>query len=387
MSTNLMYTLGQDGVISSSFPVQSNVQNIQDLIVELNWEELLVKREHRIIDSIRLSKKAHMADRGFNVTWRMELFPLEGKDKNAPAFNCLITSLDVLEVDAKKKNFTNIKTILDMLPFGVAVIRRDKRVYIMNQAALDLAGYSNLEEFSALQRPCQDTFCPAPKGQCPIWDKGQRFDKTERGFLMRDGTAIQVLKSAVQVQIEGETMMLEGIIDLRKQKDLEHLAYSDPLTGVLNRKGLRDKFTYVSDQLESRTQNYSVMMFDLDGFKQINDTYGHFAGDNVLRFFVQCVNKELQLDSVFCRWGGDEFLVITSLDISECLLMVQRIIDNAKVVPYKNEEWSDLSPCFSVGLAAIKRGMTLNEAVHMADGYMYRAKRGHLGVCFEEMDV
>ena len=232
MSANLMYILRQDGSICGGFPVKSNVNNIQDVTFDQDWKELLAKREHRIIDSIRLSDKIYPANHMDNITWRMELFPLEDKEQDSPAFSCIIKSIDMQTVDANLNNINSLRTIIDAMPFGVAVIRRDKHVHIMNQAALNLAGYSSMEEFAALKRPCQDTFCPAPKNECPVWDKGQRFDKTERGFLMRDGTSLQVLKSAVPINIEGETMMLEGIIDLRKQKDLELLAYSDPLTGI-----------------------------------------------------------------------------------------------------------------------------------------------------------
>jgi diguanylate cyclase (GGDEF)-like protein len=201
---------------------------------------------------------------------------------------------------------------------------------------------------------------------------------------MRDGTSLQVLKSAVPINIEGETMMLEGIIDLRKQKDLELLAYSDPLTGILNRKGMRDKFKHIQDQTSAGNQNYTVMMFDLDDFKRINDNYGHFAGDNVLRFFVQCVKNELQIEDIFCRWGGDEFLVITEMNIQDCLPIVQRIIENAKVAPYKNEAWGDISLRISVGIADIERCMTLDQTVHKADVYMYHAKRSHIGIYYEK---
>lgn len=384
MSINLIYNLKQDGTISSSFPVQSAVNKIQDLVFDQNWRKLLEKHEYRIIDSIRLSEKAYPTDNIGKATCTMELCPLESTGKDTPGYTCIIKCLDNFKLNAKESSITNLKKTLDLLPFGVAIIRRDKHVYIMNQAALDLAGYSSMEEFNALKMPCQDTFCPAPKNECPIWDKGQKFDKTERGFLMRDGTSIQVLKSAVQVDFEGETMMLEGIIDLRKQKDLEILAYSDALTGILNRKGIHDKFTYISEQIEKNAQNYNIMMFDLDNFKLINDNHGHFTGDNILRFFVQCVKKELQCEDFFCRWGGDEFLLITQLDIPSCVQTVHQITKNSKIGPYEDKDWINLLLGFSVGIANIKQGMTLDQAVNKADGYMYNAKRNNSKICFEQ---
>ena len=384
MNTNLMCLLRADGTICGGFAIQHSIVNIQDLILNQNWSELLTKREHRILDSVQLSKKFNTTSHINNITWRMELFPLEGEGHDFPAFSCLIERVVDRKLDSTKNEIANLRTIIDAMPFGVAVIRRDKRVHIMNQAALNLAGYSTMEEFDALQQPCQETFCPAPKGQCPVWDKGQLFDKTERPFLMRDGSSVQVLKTAVPIDINGEAMMLEGIIDLRKQKDLERLAYTDPLTGILNRKGMREKFNDVSDRIEIKRCNYTIMMFDLDNFKDVNDTYGHFAGDCVLRFFVRSMKKELQYEDVFCRWGGDEFLVITSSNIQECITKVQQVIARTQVVPCESDEWKNISLRFSVGIAAFELGMTLEQMVNKADGYMYHAKRNRIGIYHEE---
>ena len=314
----------------------------------------------------------------------MQLFPLENKNSDSPTFSCHIERLENRKINAAQNEITNLRAIIDAMPFGVAVIRRNKHVHIMNQAALNLAGYSTMEEFSKLNKPCQDTFCPAPKGGCPVWDKGQLFDKTERPFLMRDGSRIQVLKSAVPIEINGETMMLEGIIDLRKQKDLEQLAYTDPLTATLNRKGMREKFNELSNRRELKKRHYTVMMFDLDNFKSINDTYGHFAGDCVLRFFVQCMKKELQDEDIFCRWGGDEFLVITSSNTRECVEIIQRVIERTKIIPFDTKEWKKIKLRFSTGIAAFELGMKLEQLVHKADGYMYHAKRERLGIYYTE---
>ena len=384
MNKNLMYLLKANGAICGSSVTQLNMTNIQDLVINQDWQKLLTKREHKIINSVQLSDKFNTSSNIDNMTCRMELFPLESESSNSAAFSCLIEQLEEHKLDSTKNEITNLRAIIDAMPFGVAVIRRNKRVHIMNKAALKLAGYSTMEEFDVLKKPCQETFCPASKGQCPVWDKGQLFDKTERPFLMRDGSTVQVLKSAVPITINGEKMMLEGIIDLRKQKDLERLAYNDPLTGILNRKGMREKFNDLTERIEIKKRNYTVMMFDLDRFKDINDTYGHFAGDCVLRFFVQCMKKELQDEDIFCRWGGDEFIAITSSNTQECIKIIQRVVAHSQVVPFDSEDWKDISLRFSAGIAAFKLGMTLEQLVHRADGYMYHAKRERIGIYHAE---
>ena len=196
----------------------------------------------------------------------------------------------------------------------------------MNKAALQLAGYSSLEEFLSLGKSCQETFCPAPLGKCPVWDEGQLFDKTERPFLLRDGEEIRVMKSAVPIDIEGETMMLEGIIDLRKQAELEEIAFKDPLTGVFNRQGAEYSLEKMYREALREGKDFSLMLLDMDKFKEINDVHGHYAGDKALQFFSSVAQKWIRHHGIFGRWGGDEFVAGVYNGEKDSVLLAETIL-------------------------------------------------------------
>lgn len=93
---------------------------------------------------------------------------------------------------------------------------------------------------------------------------------------------------------------------------LQHLAIHDPLTGVLNRRAILDRLKEEISRCERVGGCLSVAMCDLDHFKRVNDTLGHQAGDEVLSTFARCVQSHLREYDSVGRYGGEEFLVITS---------------------------------------------------------------------------
>ncbi|HPJ25792.1 MAG TPA: diguanylate cyclase [Synergistaceae bacterium] len=381
--TVCVFLLTQDGSICGSFaPEASKKGNIKDIVPEMDWPSLLRQGEHRIFPSLSARLEEKMGE------WRMELFPLGSSEKSnfPPRFCCLLSSREERKISHMQDELTNLRHIIDAMPFGVAVIRRDKHVHILNKAALDLAGYQSLEEFLALGKSCQETFCPAPQGECPIWDKGNLFDKTERPFLLRDGSEIRVLKSAVPVEIQGETMMLEGIIDLRKQKDLERMAHTDPLTGVLNRQGMEKRLKELYARALQGEIPLSLLMMDLDNFKEVNDKYGHFVGDRVLRGFAKIMEDHLKEEDLLGRWGGDEFLIATPSSEEETLALGERIIQSAKSTRFFQQDEKD-RVSLSLGIAFHAPGVSLYDLLQEADHFMYGAKRRGCGIFSSRQSV
>jgi len=374
--TVCVFLLHRDGSICGSFSSRAaKGSRIDEIAPDTDWPSLLRQGEHRIFSSLSttLGEKGHL--------WRLEFFPLEknGTHGDIPCFCCIFSSQEERKIDRLQDELTNLRHIIDAMPFGVAVIRRDKHVHIMNKAALDLAGYENLEEFTALGRPCQETFCPAPEGECPVWDKGNLFDKTERPFLLRDGSEIRVLKSAVPVEIAGETMMLEGIIDLRKQKDLERMAKTDPLTGILNRKGMEEHLENHYEKAVRRETELTLLMMDLDNFKDVNDKYGHFVGDRVLRAFAKIMEHHLEGEGLLGRWGGDEFLMALPFSAERALALGERIIESTETTHFFQQDEED-RVSLSLGVASYSRGVSLYDLLREADSFMYVAKRRGGGI-------
>ena len=152
----------------------------------------------------------------------------------------------------------------------------------------------------------------------------------------------------------------------RKKSEAEalHLARFDPLTGFLNRRGLDEAAALLIDQSEGRKEAFAVIVADLDRFKQVNDLYGHGAGDNVLRQYAACIAESLPPRSIAARVGGDEFICIVPIDPAH-IERVDHFADNLIQAMSSANHADELGP---LDLVTVSIGLSRSDACHDADG-------------------
>ena len=175
----------------------------------------------------------------------------------------------------------------------------------------------------------------------------------------------------------GQDSLTTKVEELRElQVELEHKAFHDPLTGLANRLLFMNRVDYV---LKRRTGNAAVIYVDLDNFKPINDTYGHEAGDAVLKAAGERLFASLRPSDTAARLGGDEFAVLL-VDIPEehIGVVADRIVGNlTKPLEFDGRE---LSVGASLGVASAVSGtLDADSLVRNADVAMYVAKHGGKG--------
>jgi diguanylate cyclase (GGDEF)-like protein len=125
----------------------------------------------------------------------------------------------------------------------------------------------------------------------------------------------------------------------------------------------------------ARQPRLAVALIDLDHFKRINDSFGHAAGDTVLRRFAEIARAEVREEDVVARWGGEEFLLMMSgADTDQVLRSLERIRARLHATPIDEVE-RGLVVTFSAGVAACDDDADLERAIERADGAMYRAKQ------------
>ncbi len=161
--------------------------------------------------------------------------------------------------------------------------------------------------------------------------------------------------------------------DLKRVKtELEELTYMDPLTGVFNRRGI---FKCITAMIATGDE-FVICYMDLNGFKEINDTHGHAAGDNVLQKFAQVVAGRLSQKNIFGRIGGDEFILVFKAPVSDEEIdnfFVKLNIKLDRCVKLEGEEVIGIY--FSFGKAVYPRdAQTLDDLISFADGEMYKEK-------------
>lgn len=198
-----------------------------------------------------------------------------------------------------------------------------------------------------------------------------------RSSLVRKATE---LKSCVdQMAIDGQ----QSIAHLRskvsgyetKLKAVELLASRDTVTGLFNRRSVEGRM----DWYASENKTFCVVMLDLNGFKQINDKYGHAAGDDVLKKFSQELLNNVRTDDVVGRWGGDEFVVVLNRDLARTGLQVERIREwvfgNYSLEVGTPKAAQKIRVDASIGVAEWAPGKKVKDVVEQSDAAMYLEKK------------
>jgi len=161
-------------------------------------------------------------------------------------------------------------------------------------------------------------------------------------------------------------------------EDLRQATLTDPLTGAPNRKLMLQEGPRLIEATLRAGKPVSFFMLDLDHFKNVNDTYGHAAGDEVLRAFSQALSVRVRTSDIFARMGGEEFAVLApNAGLEEALELGERIrkaVEDLRI-PVQG---SELSITVSIGVAtttaAVRTTTTLGALVACADKAMYEAK-------------
>ena len=159
-----------------------------------------------------------------------------------------------------------------------------------------------------------------------------------------------------------------------KLKVAEEVAAKDSLTGLVNRRKAEERIEWRIEQ----KQMFCVAILDLERFKQVNDTYGHPAGDNLLQQFSQELRSNSRSNDIVGRWGGDEFIIILDCDLSAANTQVARVKKWAlgeytlEMDPSKKQV--KLKVDASVGVTQFQPGQSLKDLIASADSDMYRVK-------------
>ncbi|MGY3453106.1 diguanylate cyclase [Bradyrhizobium sp. USDA 4353] len=147
----------------------------------------------------------------------------------------------------------------------------------------------------------------------------------------------------------------------------------DPLTGLLNRRGFADACAQLIEREAREARSVSVLIFDIDHFKSINDRFGHAEGDEVLKIFADVVVNKLRLTDVSGRIGGEEFAALLPCSIEEAMVAAERVREAFAAAGVVCEE-KPVDTTVSIGVAGGPAGTELDVLLAAADTALYKAK-------------
>lgn len=201
--------------------------------------------------------------------------------------------------------------------------------------------------------------------------------KGETALLDQEGNEIPVSQIILaHRQSDGSVTHFSTIMrDISRQKQLEHQlrtqAERDSLTGISNRRridSLIDQAIYISNRYE---RVFSLAMLDIDHFKNVNDTYGHSVGDEVLVHFAKIVQRSLRYSDVVARWGGEEFMVLMpETGRSDVRKAAEKLRQTVLDEPFPSAGHITIS----TGVACYRPEETMDEILTRVDDALYQAK-------------
>ena len=281
---------------------------------------------------------------------------------------------------------------------GVMITDAHCRIQTVNAAFSAITGYSADEAIGASARLLQSGR-HAPEFYQQMWAalqtegrwQGEIWNRRKNGEVFPEWLTLNVVRDGA-----GRVTHYVGVFtDVSRSKtveaQLERLAHYDPLTELPNRVLVIDRLAQVLLRSERRNGTTAVLVIDLDGFKTVNDSLGHPAGDELLVCIAARLQSRLRTDDLLGRLGGDEFLVALEgcATPAEVAALARDLLDTvAAPVPLSCGQDAYVTASIGISLHPVDGSRSVVELLRDADAAMYRAKeQGRNCFCFYTSDM
>lgn len=257
-------------------------------------------------------------------------------------------------------------------------------IELRNKAFIDLVGKIGLEEKQDYGELLEELFEKPAAIKASLLEAFSRNEFATGEFSLKSGNNknviwVQLIASPL-ITDDGDRFYQITLNDISSRKrELQKLALQadfDSLTGIYNRNGGEKLIA----KLMNKGHHFALALIDLNGFKAVNDIYGHDAGDEVLIFVSEQLKDKIRKNDLAVRWGGDEFvLLLHAEDEASVKTVISKVNDGVKKPFYFNNDTTPTIVSMSVGVAFYPRMSTnMNALIKLADIAMYKAKQNKI---------
>ena len=317
---------------------------------------------------VRDFEKTCIVDQGRRIRVNMSLSLMPDKKR------ILISSRDVTQARAMEKKMQDYVGMVDNYIITSST-DLDGNITAVSKAFCRISGYSESELIGKNHRLIRHIGM-TDAAYKEMWDAITHNITWEGEMknIAKDGSSYWV-KAAISPfwDDEGKKIGYTAVRqDITDKKKVEELSITDRLTGLFNRMKLEEVFAYELERSHRYATPLSVIILDIDHFKNVNDTYGHQMGDKVLQEIADILENGKRLSDTVGRWGGEEFLFIlpeTELDGARSRAEILRTAIEAHPFPDIGHKTA------SFGIAQYHREDTITSLLERADKALYRAKQ------------
>jgi diguanylate cyclase (GGDEF)-like protein/PAS domain S-box-containing protein len=277
------------------------------------------------------------------------------------------------------------RTLFDLAADSMMILDLDGTIRDINRTGYERLGYTRDELVGV-----HITRLDPPEFAAKV---AKRLDDIEKGGAIFESAHLRKDGKVMPVEINGRTIELDGKkvifsiirdISVRKtaEQKIEQLAHFDELTNLPNRNLFYDRLDQAVARAKRYQQKFAILFMDLDGFKQVNDEFGHHVGDSLLGMVAERLTRSARDMDTVARVGGDEFVfILNNIEYADNVFLVANKILDSLSRPFVFKGKSCSIGC-SIGISIFPDDTEDTETlVKMADDAMYIAKKGGRNNC------
>lgn len=275
---------------------------------------------------------------------------------------------------------------------GVYVVDKNRKIIFWNSGSELITGYTSEEVvnkscFNNILRHVTEDGTELCFGGCPLHDTLATGNVNEAAVFLhhKDGHRVPVTVRSIPL-FEGEDVVaaIEVFTDntptnrqtVMENRELREMLITDELTQIPNRRYLDFHLGNMKKEKDEFGLTFGILFFDIDYFKNINDTYGHNVGDEILKMVSKTLSSNLRNEDKIGRWGGEEFIAVLKVTKE---LSLERIANKLRMLVsksiYETDDGTTITVNISIGGAIIKDDETIVQLIERADNNMYISKK------------